>query len=102
MGLDNFWKCNIHPKFEPPLNLCGGMFSSYGQESFRGKVYAKDILEITGIDIYENLDTDMVGEVAVKLKRYRELKPDNIKDLDDLIRMFEEYYKIGATLQSWY
>ena len=56
MGLDNYWSLKDsdkdHPKFSPPLNLCGGLFSEHGTKSFRGKVYSSFFEEELGLTLY--------------------------------------------------
>jgi hypothetical protein len=50
MGLDSIWKMPDgvnHPAFEPALDLCGGLFSGFGQGSFRGKVYNEFIEHVS-------------------------------------------------------
>jgi len=55
-----------------PAVLCGGMFSGFGSGgSFRGKVYATFIEEVTGISLYtEEIDRDFVALMATRLERY--------------------------------
>ena len=62
MGLDNFAsKSEVISKLSDKdvkafkkenINLCEGMFSD-GEVSFRGKVYAMVVLEITGVSLFD-------------------------------------------------
>ena len=115
------------------VELCGGMFSGPSEltcTSFRGKVYAEFIETVTGYSLYEDvLDKEDISRILCNLAQFKEdlsnaglgysrasfLKDrfDHIlnensleyglRDLDDLITMFEAYSKIeGAELKSWY
>ena len=56
-------------KFPEGLELCGGMMSGNGCDgSFRGKVYAPFILDVTGEDLYE--DEINLGAIATALEDY--------------------------------
>jgi len=78
MGLDTFaYKKDIDGDlvqapdelFEGIL-LCGGLFSG-GGSSFRGKVYARQIEEITGVSLYNELiDEETVKKMAVAISKY--------------------------------
>lgn len=114
MGLDCFWEMpegKEHPNFEPPLKLCGGMFSGHGSESFRGKVYAEFIEKISGINLYKDLNNEQVREIAEVLEIKEVVRKNmiylwegdqNSKVVNDLRRMFREYADAGATLRSWW
>jgi len=109
MGLDNFWYQNDAPEgtppmglsFDPPLNLCGGMFSAHGEGSFRGKVYADLIHEVSEIDIYGDLSNEQVKQIADALEFQLTLANPNL-DIHDLARMFRAYADAGAVLVAWY
>jgi len=111
MGLDNFWRESFDSEvcfileFDPPLNLCGGMFSEHGSGSFRGKVYAEFIEEVSGFSLYNDLNNEEVRKISEKLNNYKDLKEsDGIRELvfEDLKRMFSEYARAGAVLIAWY
>ena len=110
MGLDNYWIMpgdKPHPSFDPPLNLCGGLFSANGVESFRGKVYSKFCEEIMGINLYsESISPKDLLTAAEKLNCWMSTKSTyeeiNEKEINDLYRMFFTYASLGASLESWY
>lgn len=116
MGLDNFWEMpegKEDPSFDPPLNLCGGMFSGHGSGSFRGKVYNGIVEAVTGVSLYE--DKILNRKVKAMAKALRETTYDEAmekrgpegyeisrEDYEDLQAMFTVYADAGATLTSWY
>lgn len=117
MGLDNFWlmpsKDDPHPSFDPPLNLCGGMFSENGSRSFRGKVYADFCKEIMSLNLYQDIiSPEEIEEALYYLNSW--LAADlcdtatlsnyqiTIEEVLDLQRMFSKYSGVGASLESWY
>ena len=110
MGLDNYWIMpgqNPHPDFNPPLNLCSGLFSGHGKESFRGKVYATFCLEVMGLDLYsESIASDDLLKGVAKLKQWMENNSTyndiNEEEISDLYKMFFTYANLGATLESWF
>ena len=110
MGLDNFWILpgqQPHPNFNPPLNLCGGMFSSHGQESFRGKVYASFCEEAMGINLYkDSLSNEELLNANLNLSKWLETQSTwetlSKQEILDVQRMFNKYASLGATLESWY
>lgn len=111
MGLDNFWECEKHPNFDPPLNLCGGLFSGHGEQSFRGKVYASIIEGVTDYSLYSvKLTQKEIASIAQRLEKtpFKKIKRFNDWDISeeeysDLIRMFKEYSKVEeVSLTSWY
>ena len=120
-----------HPPLR--VELCGGMFSGPSEltcTSFRGKVYAEFIETVTGYSLYEEvLDKEDISNIRHNLAQFKEDLSNaglgysrvaflrdrfdhilyegsleyGLKDLDDLITMFEAYSKIeGAELKSWY
>ena len=127
MGLDNFW---ILPKkqkndltFDPPLCLVGGMFSGFGQGSFRGKVYSDIIEAITGEGLYqETIPNRTIKKMAASLRDFRadekffeyyhhwqigegneaEAYSEFLYEIDDLRRMFAAYAACGASLSGWW
>lgn len=111
MGLDNFWEMPEGKpclKFDPPLSLCGGMFSDHGEGSFRGKVYNGFVEDMTGYSLYaDELSNTAIKEIAAALEKVA--ANDHLEDyglteeeVADLVRMFQEYAKAGATLTAWY
>ena len=125
MGLDNYWEA---PKgtsleeltFDPPLRLCGGLFSGHGDGSFRGKVYSGIVEAITGVSLYEDkIDNTTVCQMADALEKqdWDELSEDiqlelydpdednaadARRDYVDLQRMFRGYAAAGYELNSWF
>lgn len=112
MGLDSIWKMPDgvnHPVFDPALDLCGGLFSGFGQGSFRGKVYNEFIEHVSGISLYqEEMSNADVRKVARSLATYDSRSKDlvafeiTLAEIDDLTRMFTEYGDAGATLVGWW
>lgn len=117
MGLDNFWVATPDSKesmscdLDPPLELCGGLFSDRGSGSFRGKVYNDYVQSITGVSLYEDvIHPETIEEMALKLEKCIEEcqdSPEYCEDLvwnerKDLARMFRYYADRGAYLVSWY
>ena len=117
MGLDSFFRksrdelgveleCDL-PKFDDPQpSLCGGMFSGHGFDgSFRGKVYAELVEDITGVSLYsEWIDNDIVKLMADKLdaacQRQEYVYGDS--DLYDLARVFRAFADAGYSLTGWW
>ena len=91
-------------------NICGGMFSGNGANgSFRGKVYATLIQELTDHDIYRRQQPEDVQRIAEGLTCYAMFKDreeilnyDFTEDLFQLIVVFDKYAKAGAALEAWY
>lgn len=115
VGLDNYWELPesvAPPAFEPELNLCGGIFSGHGEESFRGKVYDIIVFEVTRVSLGQDMiPNDTVREMADKLDRtaYADI-PEDARDCGyfvteeeylDLRRMFRAYADAGASLVAW-
>lgn len=106
MGLDSFWKHPVEgspePEFDPPLSLCGGMFSGHGQGSFRGKVYNGIVEGVTGVSLYqEQIPNSTVREMAAKLAaHYSKLSVEG--EEADLVRMFLAYAESGHDLLGWW
>lgn len=116
MGLDSYWLLpennNIHPKFDPPLELCGGLFSEHGAESFRGKVYSPFFEHELSVSLYqEEISSEEVKEIAKKLEHFIEKKTNlpgrwsNLLHNDEikmLSRMFSTYAELDARLGGWW
>ncbi len=113
MGLDSFWKApEDHERsiqFDPPLQLCGGMFSAHGQGSFRGKVYDEVVMKITGETLYqERISNQTVREMSKRLDehvskaKFGQVADLIDDDLEDLARMFHSYAEAGYELLGWW
>jgi hypothetical protein len=121
MGLDSYWSLKNsdknHPKFSPPLNLCGGLFSGHGAESFRGKVYSPFFEEELGLTLYqEEISAENIKEISLKLEAYIQLNTENDNafrtkawsiylennEIKDLSRMFQTYASLDASLIGWW
>lgn len=114
MGLDNYW-CEQNSN-EPvtatgceELQICGGMFSGSGQDSFRGKVYAEMTEDITGISLYEKrIAHEVVSNMAKILEEHRwnqSLETTygiSKMEYDDYVAMFKAHAKEAHELTSWY
>jgi len=113
MGLDNYWvevgstKPSGSKEMED-CNLCGGMLSGSGFDSFRGKVYNQYVEHVTGVSLYENrIDNNTVKAMAAKLAEAQgninrtsfEIEDSEIKDL---VRMFQVHADDGHELIAWY
>ena len=71
MGLDSIWKNKFDETatVEGDFNLCGGLFSGRGNNSFRGKVYNHMITEVTGVSLYnEVIEAIVIKRMAEKLQ----------------------------------
>jgi hypothetical protein len=107
-------RMELHPKFDPPLKLCGGLFSGNGAQSFRGKVYDGLIQHLTGHSLYqEEIPNKTIREIAATLESCKpDINDSNLneegrfhvsgKEYLDLIRMFRAYANTGATLHGWW
>ena len=99
------------------LNLCGGMLSGNGTNgSFRGKVYAEEVEQITGVSLYDaEIPPETLRSMAkamilalgrVSLSASVEEVLDNpteyTDEVDDLTMLFAVGAKHGCTLVSWY
>ena len=109
MGLDNFWVQTAQAAIvlDPPLDLCGGIMSAHGSTSFRGKVYERYIMNISGVSLYQDLmGRDDVAEIADALHEDHEMeiaKRFNLEDdYEDLVRMFVFAKDNGLQLKGWW
>ena len=116
MGLDSYWllpeEKQTHPKFDPPLELCGGLFSENGSESFRGKVYSPFFEHELYISLYqEEISAKEIKEIAKKLNNFIELKSKTFgrwstylhnHEIRMLSRMFSAYAELNARLGGWW
>lgn len=115
MGLDNYWKKSKEEAgtIEGDFKICCGIFSGSGNESFRGKVYARLVEDITGVSLYGDPETceishETVKQMADDLEK-TEFIPEYITHYDieqdefkDLVRMFRLHADAGHYLVAWY
>jgi len=115
MGLDNIWKKSKDENgfIEGEFKICGGVFSGHGNDSFRGKVYARLVEDITGVSLYGDPETfetpnDTVKQMAIDLEE-TEWRNSYIQNYDieeqefkDLVRMFRLHADAGHYLLAWY
>ena len=89
------------------IQLCGGMFSGEGG-SFRGKVYATLILEITDESLYQQwIPPETVRQIYLKLmefdvQRNVEVDDEELVSLPDLIKYFKVCSERGLGLIGWW
>lgn len=114
MGLDNFWQeapeddaKGVSLEFDPPLQLCGGMFSGHGSGSFRGNVYKGFIQDATDAEysLYDVLSPEQVADIATILEACTLDPADYLieeEEVEDLIRMFKAYAEAECYLVPWY
>ena len=115
MGLDNFWKKSKDEAgvIEGEFNICGGMFSGPGNSSFRGKVYARFVEDVTQVSLYGDPDTYEVPNETVKkmaddleATEWRDSYIENYdieeQEFKDLVRMFRLHADAGHYLYAWY
>lgn len=100
MGLDNFWSAAVEGDF----NVCGGMFSGHGNESFRGKVYSDLVERVTGVSLYEDsIDNGTILDMADKLEEAAKADPEGPGgEVTRLAQMFRAHADAGHSLSSWY
>jgi hypothetical protein len=91
---------------EAGLELCGGIYSG-GGGSFRGKVYAELVQEVTGVSLYERwLPPEAVREMAAALE---ECDPEAVAEsgippgvVADLARFFRICADRDLGLVGWW
>jgi len=115
MGLDNIWKKSKDENgfIEGEFKICGGVFSGSGNDSFRGKVYARIVEDITGVSLYGDPETfetpnETVKQMAIDLEE-TEWRDSYIQNYDieeqefkDLVKMFRLHADAGHYLLAWY
>jgi len=115
MGLDNYWKKSKEEAgtIEGDFNICCGIFSGSGNESFRGKVYHRLVEDITNVSLYGDPETceipnETVKQMAIDLEE-TEWRDSYIQNYDieeqefkDLVRMFRLHADAGHYLVAWY
>jgi hypothetical protein len=116
MGLDNIWmkSKDEHGVIEGEFKVCGGIFSGNGNDSFRGKVYARFVEDITGISLYgytpdtDEISNEVVRDMADGLEatEWRDSYIENYdieeEEFKDLVRMFRLHAEAGHYLIAWY
>lgn len=111
MGLDNYWKKNENEfgHIEGEFKIFGGMSSGNGNDSFRGKVYARIIEDITMVNLYDDIiPNETVKQMADDLEAVTFI-PEYIvhydiekDEFDDLVKMFRLHANAGHYLvSSW-
>ena len=115
MGLDNYWKKSKEEAgtIEGDFQICCGIFSGSGNESFRGKVYHRLVEDITNVSLYgdpENCEipNETVKQMAIDLEE-TEWRDSYIQNYDieeqefkDLVKMFKLHADAGHYLVAWY
>jgi len=111
MGLDTYASAtpdggelstaDLQAFIDADISLCGGIFSG-GEGSFRGKIYALLILEITGFGLYQEwIPPETVREMSAALDRCDPLQaieassewdrtPDEILELRKFFKVCSE------------
>jgi hypothetical protein len=111
MGLDSYAVKVVSAdadKFSHITHLCGGLFSGNGSDaSFRGKVYAEAISDITDVSLYnvlispETVETmyDYLKDASYDLVEEWGLEPE---EADDLIAFFKVCADEHYGLSGWW
>ena len=95
---------------EANISLCGGIFSGGGSDgSFRGKVYAEHILDITGESLYaEWISPEIVKAMYQALVDYESMRAPDEEFFDtgekahaDLVKFFKVCSERGLGLVGW-
>ena len=115
MGLDNFWKKSKDEAgvIEGEFNICGGMFSGSGNDSFRGKVYNRFVEDVTEVSLYGDRDTNEIPLETVKkmaddleATEWRDSYVENYDIVEyefrDLVKMFRLHADAGHYLIASY
>ena len=112
MGLDNYWKQDKDTNgiVEGEFQVCGGICSGNGNDSFRGKVYNSIVEEITGISLYQDTisaeDVAMMNEI-IQETTYEGAKACASYDLrkeewESFQKMWDAHTKAHHYLISWW
>lgn len=115
MGLDNIWKKSKdeYGVIEGEFQICGGIFSGHGNDSFRGKVYNRLVEDITEVSLYGDLEThEIPNEIVKKMAddlegtEWRDSYIENYdieeQEFKDLVKMFRLHADAGHYLLAWY
>ena len=115
MGLDNYWMKSKDElgEIEGIFKVCGGMLSSNGNDSFRGKVYHRFVEDVTNVSLYGDRETGEIPNETVK-KMADDLEAVEWRDsyitnydiekqeFKDLVKMFRLHADAGHYLLAWY
>ena len=111
MGLDNLWKKNDNEdaRVEGDFKIYGGMFSDNGNTSFRGKIYARMIEDITLVSLYDDsIPNEKIKQMADVLES-TEFRPEYMihyditpEEFKDIAKMFRLHADAGHYLIAWY
>ena len=110
MGLDSIWRKDGNTaSVEGEFNLCGGIFSGFGNDSFRGKVYNRFVEDATGESLYQyEISNDTVKDMAWSLESHTwnpefESRYDiTEEEFIGLKKMFRLHADAGHTLHGWW
>ena len=120
MGLDTYANYDKNKTLNwSGIELCGGILSGNGAGSFRGKVYANFIEEVTGESLYqESIPNETVKVMANKLDTYLKNNngntsrtwcskalidwPPNWEEVKSLAQWFKVAAKGGAKVNGWW
>jgi len=94
---------------EADITLCGGLFSG-NDGSFRGKVYANYVLEVTGEDLYEMwLPPETVRKMYYAMTAYERSPEQDASSMvpshfehEELCKFFKVCSERGLGLVGWY
>jgi len=111
MGLDNYWMKNKEElgTIEGEFKVWGGALSDNGNDSFRGKIYAGMVKEITGKNLYdEEISNDVCKDIASKLEAFDfyQITENNYdiseEEYNSFVQMFKLHSEAGHYLvSSW-
>lgn len=110
MGLDTYAVSNGPKGGRPAANpehfahvgsLVGGLLSGNGNDgSFRGKVYAHTIEELTGVSLYQGfIEPEIVANMADALDAVPEYTDDDVPSLRQFFAVCREH---GYGLVGWW
>lgn len=124
MGLDCFWMKKIvdesgeeikqRAKIEAEICLAGGLYSGFGNDSFRGKVYNGIVEKASNVSLYQEwIENETVLNIAESLEKF-DLSNYNPEDdcsygfdiseteFQDLKKMFRLHADAGHGLYGWW
>ena len=82
------------------IDLCGGLFSGTGA-SFRGKIYADLVEEITNVSLYsEYIEPSVVSNMHDDLKTH--IHKDDDPEIIELVKFFRVCKDNGYGLIGWW
>lgn len=112
MGLDNYWKQNDGNDgfVAGEFNVCGGICSGNGNDSFRGKVYNSIVENVTGVSLYnDKIPSDKIHEMNQKIQNcsLETAKEHSSYDIgkeewDNFKKMWDAHTKANHYLVSWW